>query len=369
MSVDLSKLSGPRKLNIHDWKRTAADAAFIGACGAVAAIANWSLSDEPGDADQNTIKGIIAVGIVQIVARLSARWMGDNQKRAVKEIRDLASAVALSACLLGAGSTLALAQNAPAIPVLAFANLPPATAGFSQVVELQTDLPADVQIDVTWPDDSMTITGPDGQNVTKKFADAVIQVAPRKYLVAWPKSGKYPLFARSLYLMRQKIPQELTVSVDGRPVKVTVEIEQVVGFKELVASATLELTGGVAGPDESPPIYPPAPALAQAIAPVKAALAGHFAEAQELKRLYAALATLFARGAGQSTDQARQIHVNTAKYTLYGALAGKCPGLAQAVDGVLIGAVGTEAKTLDTTTRAALVDAFNALAFACQETR
>jgi len=233
-------------------------------------------------------------------------------------------------------------------------------AGFGQIVEITSTLPDDAEITVTWPDISFDGTA---------FVDAVLQLGPRKWLITWPVGGKYPLQARALVLVKRSVKQTVTVQVDGQPHKVDVDVEQVVGIREVVASAILALGGGAVIPDDEPLIPIPPAQLSSLVAPVTAALAGKPAEAGELKRLYSAIALAFERGACQTTDAARALHINTAKYTIYGALAGKVPGLAEKIDSVLIASIGTDSKAIDAATRANLVATFRALAWACQEVR
>lgn len=169
----------------------------------------------------------------------------------------------------------------------------------------------------------------------------------RRLVFAWPKAGSYELVAEAFVALK-----------DG---------DEVIGFKRLKAVAVLKLGGAVSGPDEAI-VLPPVPAeLAQWADPVRAELRANPADAAELCRIWSQLAIVYERGAGKTAGVARQIHIDAAKYTTYGALAGKYPATRDAIDRGSLAVIGADNVPLDATKRAALVSFFRALAKAAQE--
>ena len=117
---------------------------------------------------------------------------------------------------------------------------------------------------------------------------------------------------------------------------------------------------------------PPAPAsdaLRAAVGPVAQKLAGHQEDGQRLAAFYLALADVIARDQGKvisTTSQVRELNQRAGLLMFQRtAIAGKYPGLAEAVDKVLEDAIGLDNVTLDTAKQKAAIDALGAIAWAC----
>ena len=124
----------------------------------------------------------------------------------------------------------------------------------------------------------------------------------------------------------------------------------------------------------SPPAPTPVPerpsdALAAAVAPVAAILKGHVEDGRRLAGFYASLADVVARDEGkvlQTTAHLRELNRRAGLLAFQRTgVSGKHPGLAEAIDKVLVDEVGLENVALDAAKRKRAVDALKALAWAC----
>lgn len=192
---------------------------------------------------------------------------------------------------------------------------------------------------------------------------AIIDSSGRGCQVVWPEGGEYPISVETLLFEGKIVP-----GGEGKPDRFVPTKWQIVAGK-----LNLKLRGG-ATPDVPAPepeddlVLPPVPSdLSGLVQPVSASLAGHQAEAIELARVWSQIAVVVERGFGKTTPAVRQLHVDAAKYTTFGALAGKIPGLGTAVDKFLEQTVGLEGVAVDDAKRAKIVAAFRALARVAQE--
>lgn len=224
----------------------------------------------------------------------------------------------------------------------------PSAARAGTVVEVLADADGvSPKLPIEWTLPDVTLPA-DGDVPPLAFRDSV-QVLDngRRLVFAWPRPGSYELTAEAFVAIK-----------DG---------DDVIGFKRLKAVAVLKLAGAIAGPEEAI-ILPPVPAeYAQWVDPVRVELRANPADAAELCRVWSQLAVVFERGGGKTTGAARQAHIDAAKYTTYGALAGKYPAARNAIDKGTLSVIGSDNVPLDTTKRAALVSFFRALAKAAQE--
>lgn len=177
--------------------------------------------------------------------------------------------------------------------------------------------------------------------------------------IVWPETGEFALAVRAA----EAVPTGDT-GAQGQPIYRVVIVEH---------EATLKLVGrepAPPGPAPEPPdnlnLPTPPAELAALAAPIGAALSGHADTARELARVWSQIALVIERGFGKTTPAVRQLHIDTAKYTTFGQLAGAVPGLGTAVDAYLEKTVGLEGAVIDAARRAQLTAAFRALASAAQ---
>jgi hypothetical protein len=119
------------------------------------------------------------------------------------------------------------------------------------------------------------------------------------------------------------------------------------------------------------PIPAPADAATRAaVAPVGAKLANHKEDGRRLASFYAGLADVIARDQGKivaTTAHLRELHRRAGLLMFQQTgIAGKYPGLAEAINKVLADRVGLENVPLDAAKQKAAVEAFRAIAWACQ---
>ncbi len=199
------------------------------------------------------------------------------------------------------------------------------------------------------------VTGAEGESFESA---AIVDDSGRTCQIVWPEAGEFPISVETLQFEGKIVP-----GGEGQPDRFVPTRWQIVTGK-----LTLKLRG--VGPAPGPPPepaddlnLPPVPSdLASAVQPVAAALAGHAAEAKELARVWSQIAVVVERGFGKTTPAIRQLHIDAARYTTFGALAGKIPGLGPAVDEFLKQTIGLEGATVDDIRRQKIAAAFRALA-------
>ena len=124
-------------------------------------------------------------------------------------------------------------------------------------------------------------------------------------------------------------------------------------------------------PEPQPQPRPDRPSaeLVAAVQPVVALLKNHRDDGRRLSALYMAMADVIARdqdGIIQTTAQLRELHRRAGLLAFQRTgIAGKYPGLAEAIDKVLADHIGLEVTPMDAARRTKAVDAFRALAWAC----
>lgn len=332
--------SAPGNLAASDWQKAARDAVVLAVSLGLAALVEKGadlLDLAAGKLDQTDFGQGVVYAVCFLIVNQARRFVSDTRTGPVPgKILGLA----LAAILFLAGPAQAQSLKI-VLPTKA------ARAGTLVEIECRTEAAEGQTIDVvewTFPEVALA----DGTT----FGE-MVRLAPdgKSFLVAWPMGGDFPLTVEAF----------LPVLDDRGKLK---------AIRRIRDRRVLKLSGGLIGPEpDEPAPPPPAPDLMPLVAGVTTALKDHQTEAFDLSKAWLALADVFERGAAQTTDQARAIHVNAAKYTFYGQLAGKVPGLGTAVDQVLQTALGLESAALDPAKRARLVATFRALAWAARQTQ
>jgi len=129
-------------------------------------------------------------------------------------------------------------------------------------------------------------------------------------------------------------------------------------------------TGGTQKPRPEPKPDRPSDALVAAVGPVATILKGHADDGRKLASFYSAVADVITRDQGkiiQTTAQLRELNRRAGLLMFQKTgLEGKYPGLAEAIDKILADRIGLDNVALDTTKQTACIEAFRALAWACQ---
>jgi hypothetical protein len=126
---------------------------------------------------------------------------------------------------------------------------------------------------------------------------------------------------------------------------------------------------GVQKPRPEPKPERPSDALMAAVKPVTAILKGHGEDGSTLAAFYQAVADVLARDQGrviQTTAQLREFHRRAGLLMFQRTgIEGRYPGLAEAIDKVLVERIGLDSVAIDPVKQAAAIEAFRALAWAC----
>ena len=129
-------------------------------------------------------------------------------------------------------------------------------------------------------------------------------------------------------------------------------------------------TGGAQKPSPEPKPNRPSDALVAAVGPVATILKGHAEDGRRLATFYSAVADVIARDQGkviQTTAQLRELNRRAGLLMFQKTgIEGKHPGLAEAIDKVLADRIGLDNVALDAAKQTAAIEAFRALAWACQ---
>jgi hypothetical protein len=122
-------------------------------------------------------------------------------------------------------------------------------------------------------------------------------------------------------------------------------------------------------PNPTPTPVRPNDALVAAVGPVVAILKDHPEDGRNLAAFYEAIADVIARDQGkvvQTVAQVRELNRRAGLLMFQKTgIEGKYPGLATAIDKVLEDRIGLDDVPVDAAKRAAAIEAFKALSWAC----